>query len=90
MLRYVLTASIAIILFTSPGDAATKSEKDKCFQKVLEIGEIQESEDTPGIGEMAQQEVDELVEIATHLCQQGNFRYAEKLLEIARGMLASE
>lgn len=49
-----------------------------------------QSDETPGIGKKAQAQVDELPEIATHLCDQGNFKYAETLISLARGMLASE
>ena len=89
MLRFLMTVSIAI-LFLTPMQAMAETEKEKCLKKVAQIGEIQASEDTPGIGEKAEKELDEIVEIATHLCQQGNFQYAENLLVIARGMLASE
>ena len=90
MLRSAAMVTATALLLTGSSYAAKPTAKDKCLRSVLDIAEMRDSEDTPKIGEKAQQDVDDLVEVAAHLCQQGNFQYAERLLEMARGMLVSE
>ncbi len=90
MLRCLLMLVFAGILVSSSAFAAKPTEKEKCLKNVAEITTIKESDETPRIGEKAEEQLEGLVEIATHLCQTGNFVYAEKLLVMARGMLASE
>ena len=90
MLRYATMATATVLLLAGSSYAATPTAKDKCLRSVLDIAAMRDAADTPRIGEKAQKEVDDLVEVATHLCQQGNFQYAEKLLALARGMLVAE
>ena len=83
----VFVASLAI----APAHAAmAKTEKDKCFDLVKDVSELLKSDDSPGSGDKAEAEAAKLIEIATHLCDQGNFVYAGELLQIARTHLASE
>ena len=91
MTRFLFVAVAVLAFVAMPAQAAKRmTEKDKCLQSVADVVEMAQSEETPGIGKKAQAQVDELLEIATHLCDQGNFKYAESLVSLARGMLASE
>ena len=54
---------LTFVLLARPTQAANTTQKDKRLQNVLVAAKIQESPNTPGIGEKAQQEVDELVEM---------------------------
>ncbi len=64
-----------------------KSPKDACVQGVKDAKEAYAAKD---VGEKAAVEAEKLIEISAHLCEQGNFAYADDLLELARSMLATE
>ena len=91
MTNRTIALALAAALLASPALAAKKkTAKELCLQSVLDISEMRETESTSKFSEKTEKEVEDLVEVATHLCQQGNFQYAENLLMIARTMLASE
>jgi hypothetical protein len=64
-----------------------KSPKDACMQGVQDVKGAYAS---TTLGPKAAVEVQKLIEISEHLCQQGNFVYAKDLLQLARTMLATE
>ena len=90
--RILMAVVAAVFLLADPASAATKrmTEKEKCLQSVTDVRDSIESEETPALIEKRRAEVESLLEISNHLCEQGNFRYAEELLELARGMVVSE
>ena len=89
----VLVLVVGAVLFATDGNfvrAAEVTEKQKCLGAIKVIDELKADEETPAIGDKAEAEVAALVEIATHLCHEGNFVYSGQLMEIARGMMVSE
>lgn len=80
----------ALVFASSDLHAAMKSEKEKCLASIAVIAEMKADDETPDIGEKASLELEQLIEIANHLCEQGNFKYASDIVAIARGMLVSE
>ncbi len=64
-----------------------KSPKDACLSGVEDAKEAYAAKD---VGEKAAMEAEKLIEISAHLCEQGNFAYADDLLELVRSMLATE
>ena len=89
----VLALALSAVLFAAHGKvvhAAEMTEQEKCLGAVKVIDEMKADEETPAIGDKAEAEVDALVEIATHLCNEGHFDYSGQLMEIARGMIVSE
>jgi len=90
MVRGLILVFAAIAFLSAPASAAKMTEKEKCLKDVLDVQEGQAAGDSPGIGAKTQAEVDQLIEIAKHLCEQGNFKYAETLLTRIRTKTASE
>ena len=90
MLRVSLAALAALILLSGPASAQKMTDKQNCLQGVADVRESMASEDTPEVAEKTEAEVKELLEVSTSLCERGNFKDAEKLLELARGMVVSE
>ena len=90
MLRTLVLAMGLTFLVSGPTIAAKMTEKQICLSGVAIVLETLESEDTPKPGDWAMEQVNQLVEISTHLCEQGNFKYANDLLAFARGLIASE
>ncbi len=80
----VLTAAAAA--FAAAGDKY-KSPKDECLRGVEDVSAAYAERD---IGEKASIQVEKLIQISAHLCEQGNFIYAKELQEMVRGMLATE
>ena len=79
-----LTVSAAA--FAAAGDKY-KSPKDACLRGVEDLSAAFAERD---IGEKASIQVEKLIQISAHLCEQGNFVYAKELQEMARSMLATE
>ena len=90
MFRWGMLIAILALALAQPATAAKMTEKDKCLQAVADIGDMKEDAGTPEATPKEAEAVDSLVEIATHLCTQGNFKYAEELLGIARVIMSSE
>ncbi len=86
------TVALALLAVTmaQPAAAARKTEKELCLQKVNDVETMKADPASASPGPKAEAKVADLIEIATHLCEQGNFKYADDLLALARGMLASE
>ena len=85
-----LAAAIAALSLASaalPAHAQTVKDKKSCSQAITDAKGARED---AAIGEKSMAKADDLIRIADHLCTQGNFVYAESLLQIARGMLANE
>lgn len=80
----VLTA--AATGFAAAGDKY-KSPKDACLRGVEDVSAAYAERD---IGEKASIQVEKLIQISAHLCEQGNFAYAKELQDMARSMLATE
>ena len=90
MPRIVVLAAVMAVVFSVGAMAQPMAEKQKCLSNVQDVLDMQNSSEFPNIGEIAQGEADELIEIATYLCENANYLYASQLLEIVRGMLVSE
>ncbi len=87
MKRFVILAAAAAALAAAPAGAQVVKDKASCEQAIKDANE---GLATASVGARSQKEAEDMVRIATHLCTQANFVYAERLLEIVRGMTASE
>lgn len=65
----------------------TVRDKKTCEQAVVDARTAVADGD---VSDKVRAEANELVRISEHLCTQGNFVYAESLLQMARGMVAGE
>ncbi len=84
--RIALTVATASVLaFAAP--AAAQMNKEKCAEAVADVQDMQKA---GGIGAKTEAQVKELIEVAMHLCDQGNFQYADSVLRVVRTMMASE
>ena len=88
-MKSVIIALVMLLalLATTLAQQKYKSPKDACMQSLQDVKGAYADRD---IGEKASVEVAKLIEISEHLCEQGNFAYANDLLALARGMLATE
>ena len=87
MIKKILVISALVAAVAMPTFAEAQTEKQKCTQSVEDVRKMRASSDA---GPRANKEADELIEVAQHLCTQGNFVYADKLMEVARGLLTTE
>ena len=87
MKKLVLATAALSLLATAPVAAQTVRDKKSCMRAVEDAKGMRE--DSAVTGKFLAQ-ADDLVRIAEHLCGEGNFVYAETLLQLARGMLANE
>ena len=87
MKRLAILTLAAAALTAAPAAAQVVKDKPSCAQAVTDA---REGLATASIGARPQKEAEDMVRIADHLCTQANFVYAERLLEIVRGMTASE
>lgn len=79
---------LPVTIVSTSLSSAEMPEKDKCLAQVALVEQMKQDE--PEVGEKSEAKIKELMEVATHLCEQGNFVYAGKLTDVARGMLVSE
>lgn len=80
--------SLCLVAFlTAPAQAQSVMSKAECTKALTEA---QEARSTSDAGPKANEEADELLEVAEHLCNQGNFVYASNVLAVVRGILATE
>ena len=91
-MKLLMTACLIAVSMASAGAFAAggetyKSPKDACVRGVEDARDAYAKRD---IGEKASMQVQQMIEISAHLCEQGNFLYAEELLAMVRGMLATE
>lgn len=89
-------ARIAVVLVATvlafPASAATRNaptvfDKPSCARAVTDARDAAAASQ---VSEKVQADVAELIRVSDHLCTQGNFVYAENMLQIARGMVAEE
>lgn len=91
MTTRVLAMALAVALVAGPAAAGKmKSFKDQCLESVADSREMLTSEEYPRPSERTREQVVQLVEVAEHLCRQGSFKYADALLNTARGMVVTE
>ena len=90
MYRFFAVLLLAVLFSPESAVAQGMTEKQKCLRGVLDVRETMASAETPEPGAKIRAEVENLLEVSTHLCEQGNFVYAGKLLELARGLVVSE
>lgn len=85
-------AAATIVFASSAFAASTKSKQMTddltCKQAVVDAKEARENE--PDIGDKSAKVFDEIVRLAEQRCAQKEYAYAAELLNIARGMVASE
>lgn len=87
-MRFIALAMAGMFfLAAEPAFAQVVKDKKSCLRAVEDVRGAREDSGTTG---KSLAEADDLVRIAEHLCTQGNFVYANTLLELARGMLANE
>ncbi len=91
-MKLLLATSLVVVSIASATAFAAdtgkyKSPKDACLRGVEDAKEAYAAKD---VGEKAAVEAEKLIEISAHLCEQGNFAYADDLLELVRSMLATE
>ena len=87
MLRSLLIAVGLFALVAAPAAAQSISSKKECARALADAREARASSDA---GPKANKEADDLLEVADHLCSQGNFVYAANVLAAVRGILATE
>lgn len=91
-MKLLLATSLVVVSIASASAFAAegakyKSPKNTCLRGVEDVQAAYAEKD---VGEKAALEAEKLIEISAHLCEQGNFAYAEDLLELVRSMLATE
>lgn len=86
----LIIGAMTFVANTQIANAQIITDNQKCLGAIETIQKMKTDDDTPEIGEKAEAELDAVVEVAKHLCEQESYVYAGKLLEVARGMLASE
>ena len=87
MRKTIVLALAAAALAAAPATAQVVKDKATCEQAVKDA---KEGLATASVGAKSYKEAEDMVRISEHLCTQANFVYAERLLEIVRGMTASE
>ena len=87
MKKIALALTALSLLTAAPAMAQTVKDKRTCIRAVEDAKGARED---AAIAAKTMAEADDLIRIAEHLCTQGNFVYADTLLQLARGMLANE
>lgn len=87
------SAALAAMLFAHPQFAAAQNgpqiaDASACAQSVANTKEARAQ--NPDIGEKSAKVFDELVALAEKRCEEKEFKKADELLQVARGMVASE
>lgn len=86
-MKRIVVVALAAAVLAAPAAAQVVRDKETCQQAVADAKQgLAES----AIATRPMEEAVEMIRIAEHLCTQANFVFAERLLEIARGMTASE
>lgn len=95
MTTKITTASavLAAMLFAYPAASFAANgpqiaDASQCSQSVKDTKEARAS--NPDIGDKAAKVFDELIALAEKRCEQKEFKFADELLQVARGMVASE
>ena len=88
MNKYLIAALlVGAVVLSNPAVAQTIADKDSCALGIADVEKMRASSDA---GAKANQQADDLIEVATHLCGQANFVYAEKVLGAIRALLSTE
>ena len=87
MLRTMMLVAALAAMVAAPAYAQTITDKKQCERALADAQEVRANSDA---GAKANEEADKLLEVAAHLCGQGNFVYAQDVLEVIRGILATE
>lgn len=90
MQRTALLAGAIAAVFAVSANAQPARDKEQCRASVEEVVQAQQSGEYAAVGPRAQAEVDRLIEVARHLCDSGNFVYADTIMQTVRGMLSTE
>lgn len=87
MLRTLMLVAALTAMVGAPAYAQTITNKKECARTLADAREARANSDS---GAKANEEADKLLEVAEHLCEQGNFVYAQEVMEVIRGILATE
>jgi len=91
-LSALVLGAIATVMLVQPQAGLAKSKQvtdaSACKQALVDIKEQRLAE--PEIGDKAAKMFDEIVALAEQRCANKEYKYANDLLTIARGMVASE
>ena len=79
-------ALLAVTVLAAAG-GKYKTPMEDCLQSVEDLKAAYAEKD---VGEKVAAEVEKLIEISSHLCNQANFVYAKELAQLGRTMLATE
>jgi len=91
--RLVVVAAVVVLAQGGSAFAAGKNPTTITSLKACEsaISDTREARaGNPDLGPKSEKVFDELVELAGRRCQAGEYQFADDLLVIARGMVASE
>ncbi len=87
--QFVLAAVLLVQAHTAVAQTSTQvTNAQECAQGIADTKEAKAS--NPELGPKAAKIFDEVLELATKRCEQNEFAYAAELLNLARGMVASE
>lgn len=84
--RAILVAVLLAVPLT-PVSAQGIVTKADCVSALTDARNARAESDS---GPKANKQADDLLEVAEHLCNQGNFVYAGKVLAVVRSILATE
>lgn len=89
----IASAVLAAMLFAYPlasfaANEPQVADASQCSQGVKDTKEARAS--NPDIGPKAAKTFDDLMALAEKRCEQKEFKFADELLQVARGMVASE
>jgi hypothetical protein len=82
----LLALALAFALAT-PAAAADITTKKACEAAGNDVRKQRESSDA---GAKQNEQADEMIRVADHLCTQGNFVYAESVMTVIRTLLATK
>ena len=87
MLKSVVSVLLVSAIAALPVSAATITDRGSCDLGVQDAQKMRAASDA---GPKVNQQSDELIAVATSLCEQGNHAEAEKVLGVLRSMLSTE
>jgi len=89
MRNFIISALFAAVLAAPTAQAATMTEKEKCFQDIKDAKvNLTKVEDTGKPGEKIEKEAMELFPVAEALCNAGEYEEAAQLTGFLRHLLA--
>lgn len=90
MIRRLVPALLVAVSFSAPVAAAEIASKEQCLKGAAEVEQALASGAVPKIGDKAEAQLDQILQVVKSLCERGNFKDAGSLLVVARTMIASE